>query len=123
MRLSEAILLGSIGSEQGFGASSGYPNSVKKCAIGAALFAAGVVDISFNNPFVELRDRWPWTYIDVPCPSILGYSSTKTYVAEVIYRLNDCLHWTRPQIAAWVATQEAIYDPQPVELETPALVA
>ena len=123
MKLSEAILLGSIGSEQGFGHMSGNPANKTKCAIGAALFAIGVEGNSCMNPFSELQKAWPWVYNWIPRPPVLGPDRIRTYVAEVIYLLNDNQRWTRPRIAAWVAEQEAIYDLQAVVQEVPTLVA
>jgi hypothetical protein len=41
MKLSEAILLGSVGSEQGYGNTSMFRESKAKCALGAALHAVG----------------------------------------------------------------------------------
>ena len=119
MKLSEAILLGSIGSEQGFGPSSMQTNSPRKCAMGSALLAVGIM--TDNDDMDKLTPIWPWVSVEVAPPvDLVDYKGCtkiieKATIPGIIWRLNDILKWTRPQIAAWVATQEAIYDVQPVE--------
>ena len=120
MKLNEAILLGSIGSEQGFGPDSMATKSPTKCAMGGALFARGV-DATFDNGLDMITKLYPWLLNQVLPPVTLPDTSHGRIIDKpicihgVIWRLNDILKWTRPQIAAWVATQEAIYDVQPVE--------
>lgn len=103
MKLSEAIILGSVGSKQGFGFLSvdpEYRETEGLCALGAALFAT-------NNKghMANITKVWPWTrrVIDHRIPGIpsLGQS-----ICGTIWRINDTLRWTRPQIAAWVASIE-----------------
>ena len=119
MRLSEAILLGSVGSKQGFGPRSMYSNSPTKCAMGAALFVSGI-KVNDENGNDEVEKLWPWvaTYVTPPIKirshKNSVYDRDQIRILGVIWRLNDWLKWTRPQIAAWVATQEALYDPEVV---------
>jgi hypothetical protein len=127
MKLSEAILLGSIESEQGFGSTSALKSSKDKCAYGAALLAVGQeVD---DCAIVQAVMIWPW--ITQACtPPVSGYENSlcraiyglctlpviwpwitqdgwrNITVQNIIWWLNDTLRWTRPQIAAWVATIE-----------------
>jgi hypothetical protein len=120
MKLSEAILLGSVGSEQGFG--PGSLMGVAKCAIGAAFHALGITlpgILNIDNKYTILPNLYPWT------KNIIEYSYSNPYrpwatielmnieIYGIIWRLNDINGWTRPQIAAWVAELELIYDPQP----------
>jgi hypothetical protein len=105
MKLSEAILLGSVSSEQGQGTNSMFRESVKKCALGAALHAEGTApsrNDDDNNPYRVVRETWPFVteYILHPI------EGKKRDLLSIIYNLNDCHGWTRPQIAAWVATVE-----------------
>ena len=122
MKLSEAILLGSVGTEQGFGPSSIYKHSTKRCALGAALFACGleyehpkpeellVEDLTTSFPYVVIMIQWPWT------ECIISYRIDKVtkwdHIYDIIWKLNDIGRWSRPQIAAWVAEMEKVYDKQ-----------
>lgn len=116
MKLSEAILLGSVGSEQGFGAMCAYSNSNRKCALAAALFAKGVI-VNDYTVYGEVPSLWPWTDTKVASPiSLDDYAYIEPHIYNLIWVLNDIGRWTRPQIAAWVATLEAIYDPTPTEV-------
>lgn len=116
MRLSEAILLGSIGTEQGFGKTI---DEGKACAAGAAFVAIGILnrDDKYDSrliaqSFMQLSEYWPWVLRDTICPICKVYNNINYIIA---WHLNDSHRWTRPRIAEWVATQEAIYDIQPVE--------
>ena len=120
MKLSEAILLGSVGSEQGFGVNSVLTNSPTKCVMGAALHAVGInVTVSFKA-YSLLPEAWPWVnqVIDVPIiaqpqsGAFLG-DATRQPIWNVLWMLNDIARWTRPQVAAWVAELEQMYDKQP----------
>jgi len=99
MKLSEAILLGSVGSKQGFGASSLHSYSQRKCALGAAILAVGI-----DDTFYALVAVWPWLNNKMICPDC--NDTHITIIKDVIWHLNDDHRWTRPQIAAWVATIE-----------------
>ena len=115
MKLSEAILLGSIGSAQGFGNMSMFAESKTKCALGAALVAAGQVPsyqgnvISKEdhemNPYSRIRRTWPWVQDKVKHP-VKGAYGNVLPALTAIYTLNDSYGWTRPQIAEWVASIE-----------------
>lgn len=111
MKLSEAILLGSIGSDQGFGHMSGTKSSEDKCTIGAALLAVGrEVDIT---PIYELGVVWPWVTQEVSAPQDVTplENHAEQSVRNYIWWLNDRMKWTRPQIAAWVASIEPQEEP------------
>lgn len=107
MKLSEAILLGSVETEQGFGPFSIYTDGKTKCALGAALVAVGAeVTNNSPNPYVIVDQHWPWTYtthVNYPGQSEKG---RVIRALTAIWTLNDQDKWTRPQIAAWVATIE-----------------
>jgi hypothetical protein len=108
MKLSEAILLGSIDSPQGYGNGAMFKESKAKCALGTALHAVGqspsFVEYNlFNSPYNIVMTIWPWTetmYLDHPV------EGRRVSVIHAIYSLNDNCGWTRPQIAAWIATIE-----------------
>lgn len=121
MKLSEAILLGSINTVQAY--DTLYDGKGGACALGAALDA-------MNITISQASKTWPYLN-DINksiCPEcmltynqrrakIWGlYGSIRSVVPNVIPHLNDNHRWTRPRIAVWVATQEAIYDPTPSEV-------
>ncbi len=121
MKLSEAILLGSIGTEQGFGPASMYVGN--RCAMGAALFS--ITDVPNNNldGLERMGRHWPWIdHLCVPAPADIFSQSIALgqpcRIVSLIWMLNDLCKWTRPQIAAWVATiepqNEPIEEPQDV---------
>ena len=122
MRLSEAILLGSVGTEQSF--NSFYDNG-RTCALGAALAAVGRLQtfgIQENNDCCV--SFWPWAFLEkASCP----LCKSKGYVLTMITHLNDIHHWTRPRIAEWVATVEPVEQPLVetviAKVEEPAHVA
>jgi hypothetical protein len=116
MKLSEAILLGSVGSEQGFEYETGTPISSKKCALGAALLA---VNRQTENPCHIIMQQWPWTAELVTLPVVMPIYSKGLIdmtVVNAIWMLNDKARWTRPQIAAWVASIEPV---EPTDLLMP----
>lgn len=125
MKLSEAILLGSVGTEQAYGCNAIMPNGQATCALGAALFAIGESLSEWREGMPKVSARWPWADEMVPIPSVIGgncardgiYLSGAVY--DLIWRLNDSAKWTRPQIAAWVAELEQTYDPDPVPVAVP----
>lgn len=112
MKLSEAILLGSVGSKQGYGILSINPNTKDRfglCAMGAALFAIGYKGFGFysmdDTSMKTIIKTWPWTETPINGePLGLGPGTSPVY--GIIWRLNDNLLWTRPQIAAWIASIE-----------------
>lgn len=124
MKLSEAILLGSVGTTQGFGPDSIFRNEEGRCALGAALAAVGqecdLVDRVVKNPYNLIRKLWPWVNSRIAMPSILtrrhdGFLFDT--VETIIWKLNDIVKMPRPEIAAWVATLEnqLEMDPAPSE--------
>jgi len=100
MKLSEAILLGSIGTLQGTGNTTAYKESPTRCVIGAALFAIGrecSMHDDLYKPYILLLEIWPWL-------------EEQGYSPKCLWLKND-EGWTRPQIAAWIATIEPWEDP------------
>jgi hypothetical protein len=97
MKLSEAILLGSVGTEQGFGP---YQNSGgKACALKAAITACG----HSKKHWAYAEQLWPWTKQIFSVDPVEG---ERRPVFDIVFILNDVHQWTRPQIAAWVASIE-----------------
>lgn len=112
MKLSEAILLGSIGTNQGFGGL--IDKQGRTCALGAALVAIGGIGEDFVTDNVINSQGWAWIqHIQAKCPcGCVVYSS---FIIYIITHLNDHKKWTRPQIAAWVASLEEIHGLRKVE--------
>jgi hypothetical protein len=101
MELSEAIILGSVGTEQGFGPYQN--NDTHACALKAALIAVG----RGHDHWAKSAKQWPWINKGPwACPEGGEYMD----IQAVIFVLNDRYKWTRPQIAAWVATIEPLCD-------------
>lgn len=131
MRLSEAILLGSVGSEQGFGPMSICSDYERgRCALGSALLAMGIRTLQMeqfgsNSGIGLIKKMWTWTTLKIRVPEELATKpncvlSKEEAIVAVIWALNDVAKWTRPQIAAWVAEQEVtlgIVDQEPVKVE------
>lgn len=94
MKLSEAILLGTMIRPQAFRALITDDGA---CALGGALLAVGAT----GEPALRsVRNRWPWALtVSANCPSC-GRSCP---VFGVITHLNDNHRWAREQIAEWVA--------------------
>ena len=110
MLLSQAILLGSMLSRQGFG---GQGVIETRCALETACDVIGA-KVGYDKLLTETARHWPWTdetHVIYPCAT----NDTTTHrVLSVIWMLNDHERWTRPRIAAWVATVEP---PEPLLLE------
>lgn len=125
MRLSDAIRLGAMASEQGFGTIWDHG---KTCALGAAYLAAGL----FNRDHCVARGAASRTFpvIDVSieqCP-VYGGTVVRCFhgpkdVVNVITHLNDIHEWTREQIADWVATVEPPDVPAPATAEPASISA
>ena len=103
MKASEALLLGSLVTTQGFGAES--PASSTPCALGTI---AQVLGLQFTNfgVYSTLGQIYPWMLqegYDCPmCPDSIG-----SYKAmSLIYHLNDQHKLSRNKIAEWIATVE-----------------
>lgn len=122
MKLSEAILLGSISTKQGFGPRAIFIESPEKCAFGAALVAINE-EYSYSKGscgrvYAHILQLWPWLGREIdkdhgssPIPIV-----NNEIILNVIWRLNDTYRWPRPRIAQWVAEQEAIHDITPEEV-------
>jgi hypothetical protein len=112
MKLSEAILLGSISTKQGFDFTCIDPDCATPCVIGTAMYAVGIhlgSDEAKNNAFSMFWETWPWLRQMVNGNIVRFKHPMKKYeagVTQILYSLNDTFRWTRPQIAAWVATVE-----------------
>ena len=90
LKLSEAIRLGAMMTEQTFGE---FGDDERTCAIGAAQKALGL-PVSANGPLVNLlHDR----SADAPC----GHDDSWS-VGALIVHLNDDDRWPREKIADWL---------------------
>jgi len=102
MKLSDAILLGSLLRPQGFWRLWDGKTS---CALGAAYEAAGFFP---ELPVKEVLDAmFPLLRASRRCP----YCSYFEPVESVLTHLNDMHKVTREQIAEWVATIEPVEPP------------
>lgn len=100
MKLSEAILLGSVLAPQGFGMLQNDRGHL--CALGAAARAIG----SNCTATLEAISLWPWINCEVRsvrCPACVRIAVT---IGENIVHLNDEHKWTFERIARWVASVE-----------------
>lgn len=113
MKLSEAILLGSMLRPQ---MRNEFMGPTGSCALGAAGEALGFLAHGDLTPY---EVQWPWVATRaVECPVCCARLVS---AVDVIMELNDVHRWTRPQIAAWVAEIEA--SDGPAERETAAAVS
>lgn len=128
LTLSEAILLGSVGTRQYRRDFMGADGST--CALGSALVAVGFLtrqDVEFGrlrhakalHCTTRLHDLWPILGRRVPHPA-KGIEGMST-LACIIPDLNDHCGWTRPQIAAWVKTIEEQVDAEQTAPEKQAV--
>ena len=120
MKLSEAILLGSISTKQGFGPMSIYTESQEKCAFGAALVAINE-EYSYSKGscgrvYTRILELWPWLVRKIDESNSPVSPLNGDTILNTIWRVNDTYRWSRPRIAQWVAEQEAIYDTVPEEV-------
>lgn len=115
MKLSEAILLGSIGTEQAF---RQLYDKGKTCAFGAAFMAVGkdVEHMSGPDELIVAKEMgWGWAWEQrAECPCV-QCNYTDTFIMYIITHLNDFCKWPRPKIAGWVATLEAVHAAPKVE--------
>lgn len=102
MKLSDAILLGSTLSEQGFGNDGLIGN--KRCAIGAGRQALGMEDQAWSIAYGQIRKAYPFIEALQNCP--IERCPCNDSILGIIWHLNDSHRWTREQIAGWVATVE-----------------
>lgn len=118
MKLSEAILLGSVGSEQ---CKGWLIDGNKACAMGAALIAVGEGYLGMPHGISstilpsKIYVQWPWaTQGTVECPICKEHGYKQVGLPYImVEHLNDLHGWTRPRIAEWVASIE------PKEVEQP----
>lgn len=100
MQLSEAIRLGAMLKPQAF-TSDGSQG--KSCALRAAGDALGIPELMPNVlDYARFYTRYPYLAIEDAHP-VTGMRDARL---SLIYFLNDIDHWTREQIADWVATIE-----------------
>ena len=109
MKLSEAILLGSIETEQTVGNLCDWRGT---CAYGAALTAAGCLctdeKTGYRPKVIALPIAWKWAFIKrYECPNC---HKSDGVILNGITHLNDTHLWTRPRIAEWVAQQERMLE-------------
>ena len=112
MKLSEAIILGSVSTTQRFDNQS-VNKEQGLCVIQTALHAIG----SFHPPYIydDLWDIWPWVTKEEVIHPITGQLSS---ITRIMYTLNDTYKWPRPKIAEWVKTIEPVEVTQLVIQET-----
>lgn len=112
MKLSEAIRLGAMLRPQGTGVLFAQGRS---CAFGAALEAVGVTVVEFADAH-DFGDKspgnlWPWLKTTEVCHPETGRLGR---AGDIVVSLNNRHGWTREQIAEWVASQEAVAEPEAV---------
>jgi hypothetical protein len=107
MKLSEAIRLGAMATEQGVGNGS-LLSTTSTCALGAARFAGNVACLSDTDAYEQLPKRWPILLEKVSLPRDTSHYSAchQRVLMEGVWVLNDCDGWTREEIADWVETIE-----------------
>ncbi len=106
MKFTEALVLGSMTTIQAFGMCK--PTGL--CALETAVVANGGDLKEFGWQYAMIQ--WPWLKEIIKVPLIVEtqLGVTKAPIFEVIYALNDILHWPRPRIAEWVKPLEDLYD-------------
>ena len=116
MKASEALLLGSLVTKQGFGADS--PASSTPCALGTIGMALG---LKFTNLSIysKLETVFPWMrkMDSMLCPHC---GIREVHVMSMIYHLNDHHKMPRNEIAKWIASVEPkeLEYKEPVSLQT-----
>ena len=100
MKLSEAIILGSLSTTQRF---DPYGTEQALCVIQTAVYASGNGYI--GDMYRELWKAWPWTANQQAIHPVTGRHVT---ITRILYSLNDSYRWPRPRIAEWVKTIEPI---------------
>ena len=105
MLLSEAILLGSVGTGQAF--NFYQTSNGNTCGMGAAMVAVGLKPEFYS--IYKMYEIFPYLKKKVEGPSenaIDNYPAWGPTIQGWIVLLNNGYRWTRPQIAAWVAEKE-----------------
>jgi hypothetical protein len=105
VRLSDAIRLGAMTTRQAFNSyfvTDASGEVQKTCAIGAAAFAVGYVFTPGYDCIPSVLRRWPILNTKQFDP----VEKRARILVSVIVDLNDEHHWSRGQIADWVATIE-----------------
>jgi hypothetical protein len=97
MKFPEALELGSVMWPQGFGAMQ----EGGLCALGTAMAAVGRDPAKWYDAYKYFPELLNYA----TCP-VGGCASGHGVLFGVAFHLNDYHKWTRPQIAAWVATIE-----------------
>ena len=119
VKLSEAMRLGAMLSEQGYGIRA--MTGEDRCALGAALAAVHTSELDpplhpksrwhVADSYAAVRTHWPWTLTQTgSCPVCARASGSGWRVLRLIAHLNDQHRWTREQTAAWVAMIEPVVD-------------
>lgn len=115
MRLSEAIRLGSMSTQQAFCffhspstiLTREFSAVMYACALGAAGLAVGETcteDLAKVYPILHKIACWPdGTFTNI---TVDGQLRSAASVAEIIITLNDNLKWSRERIADWVESIE-----------------
>lgn len=109
IQMSEAMRLGAMIEPQTFGSLRGAFGG--SCAIGSALRAVGI-SANDANYSLAIVTCWPWLK-ERTCkypgadPAFMGIKpGDDIEVYRAIWLLNDADHWTREQIAEWIASIE-----------------
>lgn len=119
MKLSEAIILGSLVTKPGRGQGSLLGLNDEFCALGAAFYVSGLSsNISEFDAYDRLAIKFPLAdkIVNLPCP-VDGCEASRPVLAiariirnmmvrSIIIHLNDGHKWTRERIADWVASIE-----------------
>ena len=116
MKLSDAIRLGAMLHPPGKG---GRMDGETRCALASAADAVGIpatwdnVQGQWIVPYVPLQKRFPLLDV-IREGAARSYDGSPRPVLHEIWMLNDTEHWSREQIADWVAIVEAAHpDPDP----------
>jgi hypothetical protein len=115
MKLSEAIILGSLTTIQRFN-DGGTEDEL--CVIQTAARAIGGSiqrpsrTKGLGNMYHTLWAAWPWTFNNMAIHPVTGEIKGITHI---LHNLNDHWHWPRPKIAEWIKTIEPSEVEQPQE--------
>src|SRR5581483_3663786 len=101
MKLSEAIMLGSTLSKQGYGNDALMTKD--RCALGSAKQALGWDEITdIVSVYTKFKEDYAFLGEIHENPD----THRRSDGLEIIWKLNDVSEWTREQIAEWVAKIE-----------------